>query len=267
MIVVKIGGSDGTPYQAICADIAEHIKGGSQIVLVHGGSHDTNVLSEALGHPPRFVTSVSGHSSRYTDRRTMEIFMMAVAGKMNTTLVELLQRDGVNALGISGIDGRLLQARRKDSIRIVENGKKKILRNDYTGRITNVNVELLKSLLEAGYTPVVAPIALGHTGDAVNCDGDRAAAEIAAALKAEDLVIFTNVPGLLRDVNDPDSLVRHIPQEQLEKYAELAQGRMKKKTLGAQEALSGGVRTVRLAGGNVERPLTNALANECTVIG
>ena len=87
MIVIKIGGSEGTDFQTICADIAEHIKSGEQIIIVHGGSHDTNVLSESLNHPPRFVTSVSGHTSRYTDRQTMEIFMMAVAGKMNTLMV------------------------------------------------------------------------------------------------------------------------------------------------------------------------------------
>ncbi|MBN1516553.1 [LysW]-aminoadipate kinase [Candidatus Sumerlaeota bacterium] len=267
MIIVKIGGSEGTGHEAICADLARHIQSGRRIIVVHGGSHDTNVLSEALGHPPRFVTSVSGHTSRYTDRRTMEIFMMAVAGKMNTLIVENLQRLGVNALGLSGIDGRLLQAKRKDAIRIIEDGKKKMLRDDYTGKIEQVNTELLRALLEAGYTPVIAPIALADTGDAVNCDGDRAAAMIAGALDAETYVNFTNVPGLLKDIDDPNSLIREIPRGQLEKFEAYAQGRMKKKIMGAQEALDGGVKEIRLASGKAENPLANALAGECTVIG
>jgi len=266
MIVIKIGGSEGTDFDAICADVAERVAGGEKFVIVHGGSHETNRLSEALGRPPRFVTSVSGQVSRYTDRATLEIFAMAVAGKVNTLLVESLQRHGVNALGLSGLDGRLLEARRKSAIRIVENGKKKVLRDDYTGKIERVNGELLRLLLDQGYTPVVAPLAISTGNEAVNVDGDRAAAMIAAALKAELLIIFSNVPGLLRDVGDPDSLIEDIPRDRLGEFAGFAAGRMKKKILGTEEALRGGVAEIRLADGRVEHPLRNALEGRCTVI-
>lgn len=266
MIVVKIGGSEGMNFEAICADVAERIAAGERFVIVHGGSHETNQLSEALGRPPRFVTSVSGQVSRYTDRPTLEIFAMAVAGKVNTLLVEALHRHGVNALGLSGLDGRLLEARRKDAIKIVEDGKKKILRDDYTGKIVRVNADLLRALLDRGFTPVMAPLAISTNNEAVNVDGDRASAMIAAALGADMLIIFSNVPGLLRDVADPRSLVEQIARDRLGEFARFASGRMKKKIMGVEEALRGGVKEIRLADGRVEHPLRNALEGRCTVI-
>src|SRR5512145_187523 len=145
--VVKLGGTEGVDFSAICADAAELLKNGQKLVLVHGGSAEANQLGEALGAPPRFITSPSGYTSRYTDRKTLEIFSMAVNGKVNTLLVEQLHHLGVNALGLSGLDGKLLQATRKDSIQSIENGKRKIIRDDYTGKIEQVNTALLHLLL------------------------------------------------------------------------------------------------------------------------
>ena len=268
MIVVKAGGGEGLDMEAVCADVAELIVQGKQVVLVHGGSHETNVISEKLGHPPRFVTSASGHVSRYTDRETLEIFAMVTAGRINKLLVERLQQLGVNALGLSGLDGRLLEGKRKSTLRIVENGKRKILRGEYSGKIEQVNIALLRTLLEAGYVPVVAPLAISHESEAVNVDGDRAAAAIGAALKAQTVVILTNVPGLLRDFPDESTLISHIPlaraQEYLDRYA---QGRMKRKLLGAIEALQDDVGQVIIADGRVAQPVRRALAGQGTVIG
>jgi acetylglutamate/LysW-gamma-L-alpha-aminoadipate kinase len=267
MIVIKVGGGEGVDTEAVCQDVAELAKQGQQVVLVHGGSHETNVISEKLGHPPRFVTSISGHSSRYTDRETLEIFVMVTAGKINKLLVERLQQLGVNAVGLSGIDGRLLEGRRKSFLRIREGGKRKILRGEYSGVIEQVNGGLLSTLLEAGYVPVVAPQAISYESEALNVDGDRAAAAIAAALGAETLVILTNVPGLLRDVEDEDSLIDQIPQSQAKDYLDrYAEGRMKRKVLGATEALQEGVGQVILADGRLERPVLTALSGQGTVI-
>jgi acetylglutamate/LysW-gamma-L-alpha-aminoadipate kinase len=268
MIVVKAGGNVGLDIEAVCADIVELVHSGEQVVLAHGGSHEINVISEKMGHPPRFVTSVSGHVSRYTDRETLEIFVMVAAGRVNKMLVERLQQLGVNAIGLSGLDGRLLTARRKPALRVVENGKRKVLRGDHSGKIEEVNVALLSGLLDAGYVPVVAPVAMGHNGEALNVDGDRVAAAISAALKASTLVILSNVPGLLRHFPDEASVIRHIPLEQAEKHMEkYAQGRMKRKILGAIEALHEGVGQVVIADGRVEQPVQRALAGVGTAIG
>ncbi|HEX5689724.1 MAG TPA: [LysW]-aminoadipate kinase [Roseiflexaceae bacterium] len=266
MIVVKVGGGAGIDYDALCADIAELTQAGRQLVLLHGGSHETNVLAERLGHPPRFVTSPSGYSSRYTDRETLEIFMMAYSGKVNKLIVERLQRLGVNAVGLSGLDGRLLEGKRKAAIRIVEDGKQKVLRDDWTGTVERVNTDLLGALLQAGCLPVLAPLASSYDGEAINVDGDRAAAAVAAALRAEALLLLSNVPGLLRDFPDERSLIARIERAEVEDYLPVAQGRMKKKVLGAAEALAGGVGRVILGDARVERPITRALEGQGTVI-
>lgn len=266
MIVIKIGGSSGINLDQVCADIAALTKEGKQIVLMHGAGNESNVLGEKLGHPAKHVTSPQGYTSRYTDRETLEIYVMAACGKINTFLVERLQKLGVNAIGLSGVDGRLMEGTRKDAIRIVENGKQRILRDDYTGRVEKVNADLLRALLERNYVPVIAPLAISYQGDAINVDGDRASAMIAGALSAEQLIILTNVPGLLRAFPDESSLIAHIDKNRVEASIDFAEGRMKKKVLGASEALELGVRQVIFADGRVEQPLHRAIVGKGTVI-
>ena len=259
MLVIKIGGSAGNDYDALCDDIAARRRAGEQIVLVHGGSDETNRLGTALGRPPRFVTSVSGFTSRYTDRPTLECFMMATAGLVNKRLVELLQRRGVPAVGLSGLDGRVLSGKRKSTIRVIENGKQLLLRDDWTGSIDRVNDRLLQLLLDEGYLPVIAPLAASTDGEALNVDGDRAAAAVAAALHADTLLLLTNIAGLLRAFPDETSLIRRLSAAELSEAMPLAEGRMKKKLLGAEEALRDGVRRVIIGDGRAAEPISRAV--------
>ncbi len=265
-IVVKLGGTEGVDFSAICRDAAALLSKGQRLVLVHGGSAEASQLGESLGYPPRFITSPSGYTSRYTDRRTLEIFAMAVNGKVNTLLVEQLQKLRVNALGLSGLDGKLMLATRKDTIQSVENGKRKIIRDDFTGKIDSINAALLHTLLDCGYTPVIAPIAVSTAGEALNVDADRAAAMVAAALHADTLVLLTAVPGLMRCFPDESTLIPHLSLQKLEEALSFAEGRMKKKVLGAQEALQGGVSRVVIADGRKAEPLTQALSGTGTII-
>jgi len=266
MIVVKIGGSRGINMDFVCADVAAFVKQNKQIVLMHGAGNEANELGEKLGHPAKHVTSPQGYASRYTDRATLEIYVMAACGKINTFLVEKLQKLGVNAIGLSGVGGRLMEGARKDAIRIVENGKQRILRDDYTGKVEKVNADLLRSLLRGGYVPVIAPLAISHEGDAINIDGDRASAMVAGALRAEQLIILSNVPGLLQKFPDESSLIAHIDKNRVEASIDFAEGRMKKKVLGASEALALGVKQVIFADGRVEQPIYRALEGKGTVI-
>jgi len=262
-IVVKIGGGAGVATANIVEEIARSFAGRQPLVLVHGGSDLTNTLAERLGHPVRMITSPTGMVSRYTDSETLRIYAMAVAGQINTELVASLQQRGVNALGLAGVDGRLLLARRKAAVRsVTPEGRVQILRDDYTGSIEQVNSGLLQQLLRAGYTPVIAPLALSSEGERLNVDEDRAAAAIAVSLQAEALVIMTNVPGLLANPQQNTTLVRTIAAEHLEHYMPYAQGRMRKKLLGAQEAIHGGVPRVYIGSGS----LTAVLAGEGTMI-
>lgn len=266
MIVVKVGGSAGIDYDAVCADLAARWKAGERLILVHGGSGETNRVAEALGHPPKFVTSPSGYTSRFTDRQTLEIFEMVYCGKINKGIVERLQRLGVNAVGLSGLDGRIFEGRHKDSVRAVENGKTKVLRGDHTGTVERVNTGLIELLLTAGYLPVLTPPASSYEGVAINVDGDRAAAALAVALGAEALLLLSNVPGLLRDYPDEASLIRQIPANDVEAYLEFAQDRMKKKVLGAAEAVAGGVQRVIFGDARAGQPITAALNGAGTVV-
>jgi acetylglutamate/LysW-gamma-L-alpha-aminoadipate kinase len=267
MIVVKIGGAQGVNLPAVCKDVADLIKQGQKVVIVHGGSAETNEISTQLGHEPRFVTAAQGgFTSRYTDRTTLEIFAMVTSGKINTILVETLQKNGVNAFGLSGVDGRTMVAKRKEAIRIVENGKIRMLRDDYTGKIESVNAGLLNLLLDNGYTPVVAPLAISHESDALNVDADRAAAMVAGALQAERLIILTNVPGLMRQFPDESTLISQVAKKDLEQALGYAEGRMKKKVLGASEALELGVPSITFADGRVEHPIVDALSGKGTTI-
>lgn len=267
MFILKIGGSTGINYNLIADDIAALVRDGEKMVVVHGGSALTNEVAEKLGHPPQFVTSVSGYTSRRTDRRTLEIFEMVYCGQMNKGLVEKLQSRGVNAVGLSGLDGRLWEGKRKAVIKIIQNGRRRVLRDDFTGKVVRVNTGLLNLLLTAGYVPVLTPPAISYEGEAINVDGDRAAAATAIALGAETLVILSNVPGLLEKFPDEDTLIRHIPAQSLDKFMAVAQDRMKKKVMGAQEALAGGLTRIIFADGRVENPVRRALAGEGTVIG
>lgn len=266
VLVVKVGGTQGVDFSAICQDTASLVSAGKPIVLVHGGSLEANRLGEQVGYPPRFLTSPSGFTWRYTDPRTLEIFTMAVNGKVNTQLVAELQSAGANAFGLSGLDGRLMVAERKAAVQSLENGKRKVIRDDFTGKILGVDRQVIQMLLENGFVPVIAPLALSQVGEALNVDGDRAAAMVAAALKAGTLILLTAVPGLMQEFPDESTLIRNLPRQRLEEGLAFAQGRMKKKVLGAQEALENGVGRVIIADGRLDTPISRALSGSGTLI-
>ena len=266
MIVVKIGGGKGLNLAGLCEDVAALLRAGQRLILVHGGAETTDELAAALGHPTQYVTSTSGHVSRRTDRRTLEIFEMAYCGQINKGLVERLQGLGVNALGLSGLDGGLLRGTRKEVLRIVENGRQKVLRDDFTGKVEQVNQGLLTLLLDNGYFPVLTPPALSFNHEAINVDGDRAAAAVAVALQADALVLLTSAPGLLARFPDESSLLTSLSLADLDSAHDYAKGKMKRKVLAAQEALQGGVSQVVIGDGRRAEPLRAALGGEGTKI-
>jgi [amino group carrier protein]-L-2-aminoadipate 6-kinase len=266
MIVIKVGGGKDLNIDAVVADIVELVRSGQQLILVHGGAETTNEVAEALGHPPQFVTSESGYVSRRTDRRTLEIFEMVYCGQLNKMWVEKFQSAGINAVGLSGLDGRIFEGTRKDTIRVRVDGRRLVLRDDWTGTVERINTDLLRLLLDNGYLPVLTPPASSDKGEAINVDGDRAAAMVAAAFNAEALVILSNVPGLLRNYPDESSLIREIPRAKADDFMQFAEGRMKKKVMGAVEAIAEGVQKVIFADGRVEKPVSNALGGGGTQI-
>ena len=263
MITIKIGGSVvDNLHPTTISDIKKFVKQG--VVLVHGGGKEVTKVSKELGKEPKFVVSPGGIKSRYTDKETAEIFTMVMSGKINKTIVGMLQKNGINAIGLSGIDGKIIQAERKKKLLIVnEKGRKQAIDGGYTGKITNVNASLLKLLLEQGYTPVISPIAISEESDFLNVDGDRAAAYVAGKIQSDKVLFLTNVDGLLMD----EKLVTSLTLQEAKAIMPKIGFGMEKKILAATEALDMGVKEALIANGQRENPISAAIAHDkCTVI-
>lgn len=265
-IVAKIGGARAVDPEGALADVASLVAEGERVVVVHGGSTAVDDTLERLGEEPEYVETPSGVVGRFTDERTIEVFEMVLPGKLNTDLVAGLQAEGVNAVGLSGVDGALLSGPRKSAIRVVENGKKKIRRGDFSGTIEDVNADLLATLLDGGYTPVVTVPMLADGTTPVNADADRAAAAVAGTLGAR-LVSLTDVPGVLEDPEDETTLIERASTEAaLADLEAAASGFMTRKVMAAIEALENGAEAVIVADANADRPITAALAGGGTHI-
>jgi acetylglutamate/LysW-gamma-L-alpha-aminoadipate kinase len=266
LLVVKIGGGAGVDLAACADDLAQIVlQGETRLIIVHGVSDALNRLCDARGVPVRTLTSPTGHSSRYTDAETRELFVEA-AEQVNAQWVELLQARGVNAVSLTHND-IAVRGQRKDAIRAVVAGRVRIVRDDYTGTINGVDVERIQQVLDAGGIPVIPPLADSADG-LLNIDGDRAAAAIATALSTPEidtsLIILSNVRGLYRSWGDESSLVSRVRREQLLQAESWAEGRMKRKVLGASEALDGGVTRVIIADGRTADPVSRALVGDGT---
>lgn len=258
-IVIKLGGAQGVDHEAALRDVAALVEEGQRVVLVHGGSAETDRLAADVGHPRRVLHSPSGHESRHTDPRTLELFVMATA-LVNRRIVGALRALGVRAAGVSGLDGGLLVGRRKGALRAVVDGRVRVIRDDWSGRIESVDASLVQGLVEGGFVPVVAPIAGTIMGEPLNVDGDRAAAALAGALDARALLLATAVPGLMERFPDPESLVRTATLGEIDRLLDCAEGRMKRKVLAAREALEAGVERAVIAAAGGDTPVRDALA-------
>ncbi len=251
IVVVKYGGNamvNETLKQQVMEDLVLLWLIGVKVVLVHGGGPEISELMDRLGKKPEFVDGL-----RVTDRETVDIVQMVLAGKVNKTLVNLLEMKGGRAVGISGMDGRLIEAAVKDP------------RLGFVGKITGVNIAPVTDLLEKGYIPVVSTIGCDAAGNAYNINGDTAAAHIAGALRAERLIMMTDIAGILRDRTDPASL---IPELTLDEAARLydegvVSGGMIPKVDCCVEAIHRGVKNAVIMDGRVPHSiLMELLTNE-----
>ena len=204
IVVIKYGGNamiNEELQQQVMQDIVLLWLIGVKVVLIHGGGPEISKLMDKLGKKPEFVDGL-----RVTDKETVDIVQMVLAGKINKSLVNLLEMTGGKALGISGTDGRLIEAKMQDE------------RLGYVGKITNINISPVTDLLEKEYIPVISTIGCDKSGNTYNINGDTAAAYIAGALGAERLIMMTDIAGVLSDKDDPTSL---IPELDIKEAAEL----------------------------------------------
>lgn len=265
IIVVKTGGDllkEGLP-QALVDDLVA-LRALHKIIMVHGGGDIVTEISTKLGCSPKFVVSPKGFKSRYTDKEESSIYTMVMAGKINKEIVTELEKQGIYSLGLSGLDAHLIKAERKKQLIILdERGRRKLIEGGYTGQIKSINASLLDSLFELDVLPVVSPIAQGDEYEALNVDGDRTASAIASAMKADRLILLTDVSGITLN----NSLVKSINLRQAEESIEKIGPGMITKVYAATEAVKNGVKEVIIASGFRENPISRALEHEeCTVI-
>ncbi|MGB3307677.1 MAG: [LysW]-aminoadipate kinase [Thermomicrobiales bacterium] len=266
MLVVKIGGGkaiDMDAYARFAEDVATLDE---PLVIVHGGNAEFSALSDALGMPPRMVESSTGRVSRYVDAPTMDAMLMAYCGKVNKRLVAAFRHAGVNAVGLSAMDGGIATGKRKPVIRGTEDGKTRVFRDDHAGSIKQIDPTLIHTLMDAGYVVLVTPPALADEGVPINVDGDKLALGLAEALHARGLLFFSDTPGLLADRFDESTLIRSLDASKPEEALSAAAGRMIVKVESAIKAVQKGVGQVIFADARVERPITRALAGEGTVV-
>ena len=220
---------------------------GIKVVLVHGGGPEISEMMAKLGKKPEFVDGL-----RVTDKETVDIVQMVLAGKVNKTLVNLIEKKGGKAVGISGMDGQLIKAEIKDE------------RLGYVGNITKINIGAVTDLLDMGYIPVVSTLGCDNDGNAYNINGDTAAAHIAGALEAERLIMMTDIAGILRDKDDPTTLIPEITvSEAKQLYAEgVISGGMIPKVECCVEAIKKGVKNVIIMDGRVPHSILMELLTD-----
>ena len=249
-VVVKYGGNamiNETLKQQVMEDIVLLWLIGVKIVLVHGGGPEINELMDKLGKKPEFIDGL-----RVTDKETVDIVQMVLAGKVNKTLVNLLEKQGGKAVGLSGMDGRLIEAKVKDE------------RLGYVGEITKIHINPVADLLEKGYIPVISTLGCDKEGNTYNINGDTAAAYIAGALKAERLIMMTDIAGVLMDKDDPSSLIPEISVADAEKLYEdgVISGGMIPKVDCCVRAINKGVKNVVIMDGRVPHSILMELLTD-----
>ena len=250
IVVIKYGGNamiNEQLKQQVMEDIVLLWLIGVKVVLVHGGGPEINELMTKLGKKAEFVDGL-----RVTDKEIVDIVQMVLAGKVNKTLVNLLEMKGGKAMGISGMDGRLIESEIKDE------------RLGYVGKITKVHITPVIDLLEKGYIPVISTIGCDKQGNAYNINGDTAAAFVAGALGAQRLIMMTDIDGILRDKDDPSTIIPHLTIEEIEqlKGEGIISGGMIPKVDCCIEAIHKGVKNVVIMDGRVPHSILMELLTD-----
>ena len=250
-VVVKYGGNAMTNpdlKQQVMDDIVLLWLIGVKVVLIHGGGPEISSMMDRLGKKAEFVDGL-----RVTDKETVDIVQMVLAGKVNKTLVTLLEKRGGKAIGLCGMDGNLIEAKMKDE------------KLGYVGEVTNINISPVTDILEKGYIPVISTLGCDADGNAYNINADTAAAHIAGALGAERFILMTDIAGILKDKDDPSTLIPEItiPQARMLKKEGIISAGMIPKVQCCVTAIESGVKNVVIMDGRVPHSiLMELLTNE-----
>ena len=262
MIIIKIGGGREINIPGIIRDLGEL---NEKFVIVHGANALRDQLCEDLGQPKQVLTSVKGYTSVYSDEKLLNAMMMAYAGLRNKRIVESCHQHGINAVGLTGLDGKLIRGKRNTGIRVYQNQKLKIVR-DFSGKPETVNTPFLDLLLKNGYVPVLTVPIIDEQDAAINTENDDVVRVLQQALQADTVINLIEAPGFLQDKDDEASLIRKISPAELETLEQRVEGRMKRKMLAVKKLFEYGATTVIISDGRSEHPVSDALAGKGSVI-
>ncbi|MHA1372513.1 MAG: [LysW]-aminoadipate/[LysW]-glutamate kinase [Promethearchaeota archaeon] len=265
-IVIKIGGSlFAHDLKGLYEDIKTLFDDGNEIAIVHGGGPQINEILRKMNLEPQIVISASGMKSRHTDKQTRDVAIMVLGGLINKKLVSSLRNAGVDAIGLTGVDGGIFSAKRKDKIIAIdpETNRRRVIRDEYSGKIiaSKVRGEIIDHLLKLKFVPVIGALAIDDKSEILNTDGDRAAAMLCASIKGDLLVSVTDVPGVYKSMDSREIMPR-ILYSDLDDVIARVEGGMKKKLYAVKEAISSGIPEVVITSGLVEKGLIRAIGKE-----
>ncbi|MGB1311345.1 MAG: [LysW]-aminoadipate kinase [Leucothrix sp.] len=262
MYIIKIGGGESINIEGILADLATTDK---PFIIVHGANALRDSIAKQLGMEKQVLTSVSGYSSVFSDENAIDAILMSYAGLRNKRIVESCQKLGMNAVGLSGIDGRMIQGKRNKGIRVRENGKT-LIKRDFSGKPAEVNTGLLSLLMDNGYNPVLCIPIADENGFAINSENDDIVTKIAAVTEPECIFQFIEAPGFMDDPADENSLVPTLTGSELAAREQQVEGRMKRKMLALCKLFDQGGAKVVISDGRTEHPLLDAINGAGTTI-
>ncbi len=262
MTIIKIGGGEQINLEAIIKDLSNLDE---KFIIVHGANALRDNLAKKLDYEKQVLLSASGYSSVFSDAEALDIMMMSYSGLRNKRIVEMCQQVGINAIGLTGIDGKLIEGKRNRGIRVKENGKLKMVR-DFSGKPKTINVDLLNLLINNGYVPILTVPIIDENNFAISSENDDIVALLKYSLNADRVIQLIEAPGFLDDANNPDSVVKNISRSELEKRETQVDGRMKRKMKALIKLFESGNTSVYICDGRIESPITNALNGGGTLI-
>ena len=263
MLLIKIGGGETINLEAVIADLARLDE---PFIIVHGANVLRDQLVAKLGIEKTVLTSVSGYTSVFSDQAAIDVIMMSYAGLRNKRIVELCQRNNINAVGLTGLDGRLVQGERNKGIRVRENGKT-LIKRDLSGKPRGINTGLLGLLLDNDYRPVVTIPIVDENGFAINSENDDIVTQMAAALEIDTVIQLIEAPGFLDDPDDETSLVERMSMAELNTREAEVKGGIKRKLLALKRLCSDGKTRVIITDGRGDHPIEDGLNGKGTHIG
>jgi acetylglutamate kinase len=255
--LVKLGGAvadEKNGLSGLAQDLSMLVNVGIRVCVVHGGGPQATQLAERLGHKPQFI-----EGRRVTDEATLEVAKMVFAGKISLDILGALRAEGLKAVGLSGVSGDIVHAKRREPTTVTDKatGETKVVDMGHVGDIVSVDTKLLDVLMDSGFVPVVNSLGADEKGNVLNINADTVATRLAVDLKADKFLFMTDVDGVMRDKNDPKSLISSITAAEIER--DIADGRiaggMIPKVRACVDALKGGVQRVHILNGNKEHTL------------